>query len=79
MSFSKARYSAAVSAMRGVLMRSTAGSLARLREYDGAVDRAGAAELVYEVLALLKGDADGGEDDGEALVRAEDARAWRAI
>jgi hypothetical protein len=32
MSHSKARYSAAVSAMRGVAMRSTAGSSARLRK-----------------------------------------------
>ncbi len=40
---------------------------------DGAVDGAGAPEVLNEVLALLKGDADGGKHNGERLVRAEHA------
>ena len=43
----------------------------KVREDHGAVDGAGAAEVVDEVLGLLKGDADGGEDDGEGLVVAQ--------
>ena len=45
MFFSKARYSAAVSAMRGVAIRSTAGSLARLMKQHRAVDGAGLLEV----------------------------------
>ena len=50
------------------------GVVGEVREDDGTVYGAGAAEVLDEVLALLKGDADGGEHDGEVLVRAEDSR-----
>ena len=49
------------------------GVVGEVGEDDGAVDGAGAAEVVDEVLGLLKGDADGGEDDGEGLVVAQHA------
>ena len=41
------------------------GVVGQVGEQHGAVDGAGAAELLYEVLGLLKGDADGGKHDGE--------------
>ena len=48
-------------------------------EDDRAVDGAGAAEVVDEVLGLLKGDADGREDDGEGLVVAQHAGLARDL
>ena len=47
------------------------GVVGQVGKDDGTVDCAGAAELVDEELALLEGDADGGEHDGEVLVGAE--------
>ncbi len=65
MPFSKARYSAAVRAMRGggdALHRRVVGQVC---EEHRPVDGAGAAELLYEEVGLLEGDADGGKDHGE--------------
>ena len=57
---------------RDTLNRGVGGEV---REENGALHRAGAAELVGEELSLLERDADGGKHDGEARVCASSTLA----
>ena len=68
MSRSKARYSAPVSAIRGVAMRSMGGSLARLRKRTARSMAPVCPEVLDEEVRFLEGDAHGAEDDGELLL-----------
>ena len=73
MSFSKARYSAAVSAIRGGGDAFHSRVVGQVGKDHGSVDGAGAAEVIDEVLGLLKRDADGGKNHGEGLIVAQNS------